>query len=36
MAEITEGLLVIDEGTKMEGTESVVCCWSLVLYYMTF
>lgn len=36
MAEITEGLLVIEEGMEMDGIESVTCCWSLVVYYMDF
>ena len=36
MAEITEGVLVIDEGTKMDGTQEVTCCWALVVYYMNY
>ncbi|HBG04193.1 MAG: geopeptide [Geobacteraceae bacterium GWC2_58_44] len=28
MAEIIEGLVVIDEGKDTESTEEVSCCWS--------
>ena len=31
MAEIIEGLIVIDEGTDPETSDSFFCCWTAIM-----
>jgi putative radical SAM-modified peptide len=33
MAEVIEGLVVIDEGSDPEMNESLACCWTSFVYY---
>lgn len=32
MAEVTEGLVVIDEGKDLEIAQEELCCWQIYLY----
>jgi hypothetical protein len=32
MAEITEGVLVIDEGNDSDSSEDFGCCWTIQMY----
>jgi len=36
MAEVTEGLVVIDEGKDTESTDAVSCCWTTLVWFTGF